>query len=219
MKRTIIIVLCAAFALSNVSCGWSKKAKGAAIGATSGAVIGGVIGNKAGNTAVGAIIGAAIGERAGAHIGNYVDIQAEEMRRDLEGATVTRVGEGIKITFASGILFDVDKWSLQPAGVENIAHLAAILNKYPDTEVLVEGHTDSDGSEEHNLDLSQNRANSAKNSLVSNGVSPGRLTTMAYGEVQPIADNVSDEGKQANRRVEIAVFANDKLKKAAQAGG
>ena len=138
----------------------SNTQKGAVGGAAAGGAIGGIIGHQSGNTAVGAIIGAAVGGAAGAWIGHYMDKQAAEIQRDLEGATVERVGEGIKITFDSGLLFDANKSVLKPASKENLTKLAVILNKYPDTEILLEGHADSEGTEEHNMDLSQRRANS-----------------------------------------------------------
>ena len=222
MKKFVIMAVIAAFAFSLFGCASMKRRdKGAIIGAAAGGVVGGVIGNKAGNTAVGAILGAAIGGAAGAYIGDYMDDQAAEMERDLEGARIERVGEGIKITFASGILFEIDKSSLQPAAQENLTNLATILNKYSDTEVLIEGHTDNTGSNDHNMDLSIRRAQSVANYLESQEVTPIRFRTMGYGEDQPIASNETIDGRSQNRRVEIAIFANDKLKGAAekQVGG
>ena len=213
MKRIIVLLAIVALVIGGIGCASMKKRdKGAIIGATAGAVVGGLIGKQAGNTAVGAILGAAIGGAAGAIIGNYMDKQAEEMKRDLEGATIERVGEGIKITFSSGILFDVNKAELRGDARTNIEKLAVILNKYPDTKIVVEGHTDSDGSDDYNLKLSQLRAQSVANQMSSAQVDPTRFTIMGYGESQPAADNSTSEGKQANRRVEIAIFANDKLK-------
>jgi outer membrane protein OmpA-like peptidoglycan-associated protein len=145
-----------------------------------------------------------------------MDEQAEEIERDLEGAKVERVGEGIKITFDSGLLYDVDKAELKPASKENLTNLAVILNKYEDTDILLEGHTDATGSDEHNLELSKRRAQSVANYLAGQGVRPGRFTEMGYGESQPLADNETASGRAANRRVEVAIFANDKLKKAAK---
>jgi outer membrane protein OmpA-like peptidoglycan-associated protein len=222
MKRLFVVFVIAAFAVSMFGCASMKRRdKGAIIGATAGGVIGGVIGNKAGNTAVGAILGAAVGGAAGAYIGDYMDDQAAEMEADLEGARIERVGEGIKITFASGILFDIDKSTLQPAAQENLTKLATILNKYEDTEVLIEGHTDNTGSNEHNMDLSIRRAQSVANYLETQNVTPTRFRTMGYGEDQPISDNETLDGRTQNRRVEIAIFANDKLKGTAekQVGG
>jgi outer membrane protein OmpA-like peptidoglycan-associated protein len=197
-------------------CGMSNTKKGAGIGAATGGTIGAIIGHQSGNTAVGAIIGAAVGGAAGAYIGNYMDKQAAEMERDLEGAKVERIGEGIKITFESGLLFDVNKAELKPASKSNLTSLATILNKYPDTNILLEGHTDSDGTEEHNLNLSELRAKSVANYLASQQVMEPRFTTMGYGESQPVADNSTASGKSQNRRVEVAIYANDKLKKTAE---
>jgi len=218
MKRITVAIVVAALAIGTISCSqWKKRDKGAAIGAATGAVIGGVIGNKAGNTAVGAILGAVIGGAAGAYIGNQMDKAAEEMKADLEGAKIERVGEGIKITFESGILFDVDKSEVKPEAQANLAKLATILNKYPDTDVLVEGHTDATGSDEYNMDLSIRRSNSVGNYLSGQSVMSNRLRLMGYGETQPATSNDTQEGRQLNRRVEIAVYANDKLKAAAKA--
>ena len=216
MKKYFVAVMIGALLISAIGCGWSKKDRGAIIGAGAGAVIGGVIGDKAGNTAAGAIIGAVVGGAAGAYIGNYMDKQAAEIEKDLEGARVERIGEGIKITFDSGILFDVNKSDLKQAAKTNLGNLAVILNKYEDTEILVEGHTDSDGTSDHNLDLSLRRAQSVSNYMSGQQVLSTRFKMMGYGEDQPIVSNDTPQGKQANRRVEIAIFANDKLKGTAQ---
>jgi outer membrane protein OmpA-like peptidoglycan-associated protein len=194
----------------------SKQDKGVIIGGTTGAVVGGIIGNQSGNTAVGAIIGGAVGGAAGGVIGNYMDKQAEELNSDLEGAKIERVGEGIKITFESGILFDVDKADLRPEAQQNLVKLATILNDYGDTNVLIEGHTDSDGTEEYNQTLSERRANAVSHFLAQQNVTMGRMSTIGYGETQPVADNSTAVGKQANRRVEIAIMANEKLKQEAK---
>jgi outer membrane protein OmpA-like peptidoglycan-associated protein len=216
-KRIVTIALTLAIAAMPVvnGCGTSKTVEGAAIGAAAGGIIGGIIGNQAGSTATGVIIGAAIGGTAGALVGNYMDKQAEEMQRDLEGAKVERVGEGIKITFPSGILFTVNSSDLQPAAQQNIGKLAAILNKYPDTNILVEGHTDSTGSAELNQSLSERRAASVANYAKSMNVKGDRFTTVGFGKTQPVASNSTPDGRQANRRVEIAIFANEDLKEAA----
>ena len=217
MKKVLSVLLIGALLAGAAGCAsMSNQEKGAIIGATSGAVVGGVIGNQAGSTAVGAIIGAAVGGAAGAYIGNYMDKQAAEIDADLEGATVERIGEGIKITFDSGLLFAVGKSDLQPASRTNLTNLAVVLNKYPDTEILIEGHTDATGSEESNLTLSRNRAQSVANFLDSQQVLATRFTIMGYGEAQPIATNETDAGRQDNRRVELAIMANDKLKDAAE---
>jgi outer membrane protein OmpA-like peptidoglycan-associated protein len=197
----------------------SRTAKGAAIGGAAGAVVGGVIGKAAGSTVTGAILGAAVGGAAGLYIGSYMDKQAAEMEKDLEGAKIERIGEGIKITFDSGILFDIDKASLKAASKENLAKLASILQKYEDTDILLEGHTDSTGTEEYNLTLSKQRSQSVANYLAQLKVNPTRFTIMGYGESQPIATNNTVEGRQLNRRVDLGIMANDKLKKVAKSKG
>lgn len=197
----------------------TKTQTGALIGGAGGAAVGAAIGNRAGNTAAGAILGAAVGGAAGAFIGNYMDRQAAEMEQDLEGAKIERIGEGIKITFDSGILFAVDRSELQMDARRNLNELARILNKYDDTDVLVEGHTDSTGPESYNLALSERRAQAVINHLTAVQVDADRLTLQAYGESQPIADNATAEGRAANRRVEIAIWANDDLKAAARRQG
>ncbi|MFP4415645.1 MAG: OmpA family protein [Chitinivibrionales bacterium] len=199
-------------------CSWSNMARGGTIGAGVGGVVGGIIGKRAGNTAVGAIVGAAVGGTAGAAIGRYMDKQAEEIRRDLKGAKVERVGEGIKITFASGILFDIGSAALRAQAQTNVNDLARVLQKYEDTNILIEGHTDSTGSDQLNLRLSEDRASSVARQLKSNGVIGSRISINGYGEDQPIADNGTMAGRQQNRRVEVAIFANDKLKRAARNG-
>ncbi len=217
MKRFAAGVLLLLVVFGALGCAsMSRRDTGVAIGAGAGAVVGGAIGSGSDNTALGAILGAVIGGAAGGIIGNYMDKQAEEMQRDLEGAKIERVGEGIKVTFDSGILFDVDKSDLRPEAKENLVKLAKILNKYDDTNILLEGHTDSDGSEEHNMALSERRARSVAAFLVQQSVSSPRLTIMWYGESQPIADNSTPEGKQLNRRVEVAIMANQDLKQAAE---
>ncbi|MFQ5638743.1 MAG: OmpA family protein [bacterium] len=215
-KRSAGIAVALLF-VSHFSCAsMNNTEKGAIIGATSGGVIGGVIGRSAGNTAIGTILGAAVGGAAGAYIGHYMDKQAEEMQRDIAGAQIERVGEGIKITFDSGLLFDLNKARLKPASKKNLAKLSKILNKYKDTSILLEGHTDATGSEEYNLKLSQLRAQTVSNYLVALGVNPQRFTIMGYGETQPISSNETILGRQENRRVEVAIFANEKLKKIAK---
>jgi outer membrane protein OmpA-like peptidoglycan-associated protein len=217
MKKYGLWVLVVLLVVAFAGCSsMSSTQKGAVIGAASGGAVGAVIGNQAGNTAVGAILGAAIGGAAGAYIGNYMDKQAEEIAADIEGAKVERVGEGIKITFDSGLLFAFDKSDLTETSKANLSKLGTILNKYPDTEILLEGHTDAVGSDEYNMSLSQRRSQAVANHLQTIGVLPTRFTVMAYGETQPVATNDTEEGRALNRRVEVAIFANDKLKKAAE---
>jgi outer membrane protein OmpA-like peptidoglycan-associated protein len=200
------------------ACNWNNAQRGGAIGAGTGAGIGAVIGAQSKNTAVGAIIGAAVGGAAGALIGNYMDKQAAELQKDLENAKVERIGEGIKITFDSGILFNIDSYKLSEASLTNLGDLSRTLQKYNDTNILVEGHTDSTGTEEHNKILSEQRAGAVADFLKSYGVAGMRITTNGYGEAQPVASNATAEGRQQNRRVDIAIFANKKLQRAAEKG-
>ncbi len=221
MKKMKGIILISTLAVSILiyGCGASNAVKGGVIGGVGGGVVGGVIGHYAGNTVLGAIIGAAVGGTAGALIGNYMDKQADEMKNDIAGAKIERVGEGIKITFDSGILFGTNSSTLEPQAKTNISKLAVILNKYPDTNILVTGHTDSDGSEQYNQLLSERRAKIVSDYTEMQGVSFSRFSVVGLGESEPVASNATPEGKRINRRVEIAIFANDKLKKAAENGG
>ena len=217
IKKILIAAVGTVFLMASVNCAsWNKTTRGAVIGGAGGAVVGGVIGHAAGNTILGAIIGAAVGGAAGGIIGSYMDKQAAEMQRDLEGAEIQRIGEGIKITFDSGILFDIDKSNLRPVSETNLVKLAKILNKYPDTNILIEGHTDDTGTDDYNMALSKDRAQSVSHYLATVEVASSRFSIAGYGETQPIVMNDSPEGRQKNRRVDIAVIANDKLKKAAQ---
>lgn len=198
----------------------NNKQKGAVIGSAGGAVIGGVIGNNTGdgNTALGAIIGGVVGGAAGAYIGNRMDEQAKEIEQEIPGAEVERVGEGINVTFdeSSGVYFDTEKFNINAASQESLNKLAAIFKEYPDTNILVEGHTDSQGSDSYNLTLSKNRAQAVTNYLVNNGVSKGRIETKWYGESQPKYDNNTAEGRAKNRRVELAIVANEKMQREAE---
>ena len=187
--------------------------RGAAAGAGAGGAIGAVIGHNTGNTARGAIIGAVLGGAAGAVIGHQMDRQAEDLNRDLgQNAEVSRVGEGIAVTFASGILFPFNSSDVLPAGRENLRQLAQSLQRYPGTEVLIVGHTDNVGSDAYNLDLSNRRAMSAKSYLVQMGIPAERIRTAGRGESEPIASNETDAGRQQNRRVEVAIFASEQYR-------
>ncbi|NGP88163.1 OmpA family protein [Fodinibius halophilus] len=221
-KQLLIITLCIGIlSLTANNCkNWSKTAKGGTIGAGAGALAGAIIGKATGddNTVKGAIIGAAVGGAAGAAIGNYMDRQAREMRKDLENAKVERVGEGIKITFDSGILFSVDSYTLREQSKENIAELAETLKKYDNTNILFAGHTDNTGSESYNKELSEKRAKSVAKYTSFLDVNAERMKIIGYGESDPIASNNTEAGRQENRRVEIAIYANEELKKAAENG-
>jgi outer membrane protein OmpA-like peptidoglycan-associated protein len=205
-----------ALALSISACAsMNNKGKGAAIGGAAGAAVGAVIGNQTGSTARGAIIGAVVGGIAGTVIGNQMDQQAKELKQDIPGATIVRVGEGIAVTFASGLLYDVDSDRIRTEAASNLRNLASSLGKFPNTDLLIVGHTDGTGTTEHNQGLSQRRAIAASDYLVTQGVSLGRLRTSGRGELEPIAENDTENGRLLNRRVEVAIFANAAAKKAA----
>ena len=194
----------------------NNKQKGAVIGATSGAVIGAIIGNnagKGGNGEIGAVIGGVVGGTAGVLIGAKMDKQAQKIEEEIPGATVERVDEAIVITFDenSGVNFETNKYNINNASQQTLNKLVGVFKEYPETNILVVGHTDSVGSEEYNMTLSKNRANSVTNYLLNNGISSSRLTTNWFGETQPMYDNNTSKGKAKNRRVNIAVLPNDKM--------
>lgn len=199
------------------SCKTSNTVKGAAIGGAAGGVLGGVIAGK-NNTVTGVLIGSAVGGATGAIIGRQMDKQAAELRKDLKGAKVERVGEGIKITFDSGLLFGFDQAALTSTSQGNLQSLAETLKKYEDTNILIEGHTDSKGTEEYNQNLSEQRANSVSSYLAGLGVSSTRISDIGYGESMPIATNDTETGRSSNRRVEVAIYANKKMQKLAEKG-
>jgi len=220
LKKVGLLVLIASLGLGcNAVKNANNTQKGAVIGTSGGAVIGGVIGNNIGkgNTVLGAIIGGVVGGAAGGYIGNRMDRQAERIQEEIPGAEVTRVGEGINVTFneGAGVYFDTNKSNIKGTSVETLNKLAGILKEYPKTVILVEGHTDSAGSDEYNLGLSKLRAESVTNYLTSQGIDSNRFTTKWFGESQPVADNTTAEGRSKNRRVEIGILASEELKQEA----
>lgn len=194
----------------------SNTERGAAAGAAGGAVVGGVIGKTQGSTAKGAIIGAAVGGTAGAVIGQQMDKQAQELDEELEGAEVARVGEGIQVTFDNAILFDFDSADLRSTAQQNLSDLASSLQDYPNTELLIVGHTDAVGPEEYNQSLSERRANAAAEFLMRQGITPSRVTTLGKGEMEPVASNETSYGRQQNRRVEVAIYASEEYREQVQ---
>jgi outer membrane protein OmpA-like peptidoglycan-associated protein len=190
----------------------NKTQKGAVIGAAGGGAIGAVIGKAAGNTAMGAIIGAAVGGTAGAVIGHKMDKQAEEMKKVLGDAEVRRVGEGIVIDFKEKVLFGFDRSDLGTNAATNLDKLINVLNKYPDTDIQIIGHTDNKGTDEYNQGLSERRANSVSAYLKNHGINSSRVSTKGMGENDPIASNDTEEGRTQNRRVEFVITANEKMK-------
>jgi outer membrane protein OmpA-like peptidoglycan-associated protein len=213
-NKILSLLLISSLTLATIGCQTSNALKGGAIGGAAGGVIGGLLSKE--NTATGIIVGAAIGGSAGAIIGRQMDKQAEELERELEKAEVERVGEGIKVTFDSGLLFDINKASLNPSSRANLDSLAKTLNKYPETNIIIDGHTDDTGSEKHNMKLSVERATSVETYLKNRGVSASRITTHGFGEALPKADNTTVEGRSQNRRVEIGIVANEKMQEEAK---
>jgi outer membrane protein OmpA-like peptidoglycan-associated protein len=209
--NALILILVVSLTLTGCA-NMSKTGKGAAIGAGAGAAVGAIIGKATGKTATGAIVGAAVGGTAGAIIGRQMDKQAEELEEELEGAKVERVGEGIQITFDSAILFEFGKADLSAQAKTNLNNLAASLKEYPNTEILIAGHTDSVGSEEFNQKLSEQRANTAATYLLEQDITADRMSVIGHGESQPVASNDSDMGRAQNRRVEVAIYATEEYR-------
>jgi outer membrane protein OmpA-like peptidoglycan-associated protein len=187
---------------------WGKRETGGVIGAAAGATVGGIIGNNVGSTARGALIGAVVGGAAGAIIGHQMDQQAKELMMEIPGATVTRVAEGITVTFDSGLLYGFDSDAIRPDAAANLRNLAASLRKYPNTQLLVVGHTDASGSDAYNQALSQRRADAALRFLGDQGIPSSRIAASGRGESEPVASNDTEGGRQTNRRIEVAIYAN-----------
>lgn len=216
LSSTMILTGCQAIQNSN------NTQRGAAAGTAAGAVIGGILGNNIGkgkNAALGAVLGGIIGGAAGGVIGNKMDKQARAIKEALPGAQVERVNEGIKITLSENTVnFDFNSAALTSVSKSNLDKLSEVMTQYPDTNINVYGHTDSKGSDDYNLSLSERRANSVIDYMVSKGVARARLNAMGMGEKDPIASNDSDEGRAKNRRVEFAITANENMIKDAQQG-
>lgn len=218
MKRSIMSVLAiAALVPLFAGCNLSRRDKGAIIGAAAGGAAGGVVGNATGSTARGAIIGAVVGGAAGAVIGHQMDQQAKELSYELPGAVVTRVGEGIAVTFPEGLLFAFDSDDVSVDARQNLQKFAASMSKYPRTNSMIVGHTDSKGTTVYNLGLSERRARATADYLVSQGIERDRLGTVGRGSNEPLATNETNAGREQNRRVEIAIYADEAFRRQAQA--
>ena len=194
----------------------NNKQKGAVIGATGGAILGAIIGNnvgKGGNGELGAVIGGVIGGGAGVLIGNKMDKQAQKIEEEIPGAKVERVDQGIVVTFDenSGVYFATNKYNINESAQTNLDKLAGVFMEYPDTNILVVGHTDNVGADAYNMTLSKNRAQAVTSYLSGKGISSSRFTTHWYGEDQPIGDNTTAEGRAMNRRVNVAIVPNDDM--------
>lgn len=189
----------------------NKTTKGAAVGTAAGGAMGAVIGKAAGNTALGAIIGATVGGATGAIIGREMDKQAAEIEQTVPDAKVERVGEGIVVEFSSAVLFGFDQSGLSADAKANLDKLVKVLHAYPDTNIEVQGHTDSKGTESYNQALSERRAGSVSAYLTASQIVKERITAKGFGETLPKYDNETEEGRAQNRRVEFLITANEKM--------
>jgi len=201
-------------------CGLNKAVQGGGIGAGAGAAVGAGVGAIAGGgkgAAIGAGIGAVLGGTAGAIIGNKMDKQAAELEQ-IEGAQVEKVNEGeaIRVTFESGILYATNSSTLNTTSRASLDKFATSLLNNPDTDVNIFGHTDSTGSDAINNPLSERRAESVYNYLLTKGVSGTRMVYEGFGSTQPVADNSTATGRADNRRVEVYILPNAKMIQEAQ---
>ncbi|PQJ79901.1 OmpA family protein [Polaribacter porphyrae] len=224
-SKNLSIVLIFTILVSLTSCEATKNAnnkqKGAVIGAAGGAIIGAIIGNNVGNgknSELGAVIGGVLGGTAGVLIGKRMDEQAKKIEEEIPGAEVERVDNGIVVTFDenSGVYFDTNKANINNKSKQTLDKLAKVFIEFSDTKILVVGHTDNTGKEAYNLALSEKRAKSVKNYLVSDGIASSRFETLWYGETQPKYDNTTAEGRAKNRRVNVAIVPDEKMKEEAK---
>jgi outer membrane protein OmpA-like peptidoglycan-associated protein len=220
MKKLVIVA--ALFALTVSGCATKAQTGalvGTGVGAAVGAGLGQAIGRNTSATLIGAAAGAVAGGLVGTAIGNYMDKQEADMRQALanaEAASIQRERQVLDeasrrdvdvltVTFKSDYLFAVNSSSLLPGAYDEVNRVAQVLNQYPQTTIVISGHTDSTGSEQYNQALSERRANAVKNALVGMGVNPARMTTIGYGKSKPVASNASEAGRQLNRRVELRI--------------
>jgi outer membrane protein OmpA-like peptidoglycan-associated protein len=209
MARGASALVVAALSVSACQTLNTNRERGVLTGAAVGGAVGGVIGKHQGSTAKGAIIGATVGGVIGGVIGHQMDQQAKKLEQNIPGAVVERVGEGIQVTFESGLLFDFDSDRVKADAAQNLRNLASSLGEYPNTSLLIVGHTDATGTDSYNQGLSERRAQSTASYLVAQGVSATRLRTLGLGETEPVASNATEAGMQKNRRVEVAIYASD----------
>ena len=214
MKKIILVVTVVALLVSSCKTA-NKQQKGTAIGAAGGAAVGAIVGK---GSIWGILIGAAIGGAAGNLIGKKMDDQAKELKQAVPTAEVERVGEGINLTFESGLMFKINSSEISESYKSDLGSAAEVFVKYPETNITIEGHTDDTGSDDYNMTLSEKRAVAVKNFLQSKGVAEQRMTVKWYGETQPKYPNDNEANRQKNRRVELGVVANDKMKEEAKEG-
>jgi outer membrane protein OmpA-like peptidoglycan-associated protein len=210
-KFTAVLALCMLMA-TGCAQPMSKTQQGAVygtgIGAVAGAGLGQAIGGDTKGTLLGAGIGAVVGGLAGAGIGRYMENQEAALQQQFaasDSASIRRDADVLAVTFKSDMLFDTGSTALKPGAYQEINRVSQVLIKYPETRITVAGHTDGDGSEAMNQDLSVRRAENVRNALVAQGVSAARISTLGFGETQPVADNNTAAGKQLNRRVVITI--------------
>jgi len=209
----IIIAITATLLLVSSCSTTNKQQKGTMIGAAGGAAVGAVIGK---GSIWGILLGAAIGGAAGNLIGKKMDEQAKELKQAVPTAQVERVGEGINVTFESGLMFQINSSEISESYKSDLGSAAEVFVKYPETNIIIEGHTDDTGMDDYNMFLSEKRAMAVKTFLHSKGVAEERMSVKWYGESQPKYPNDSEANRQKNRRVELGVIANDKMKKQAK---
>lgn len=185
----------------------AKTKQGALLGGIIGAGAGAIVSDKKGK---GALIGGALGAAGGAVAGSLLDRQEAELRQDLgnQNVDIQNTGDRLIVTLPQDILFDVDSAFVNPGLRSDLLAVANNLQSYPDSTVQIVGHTDNSGGADHNQDLSERRANSVADVLMNGGVAFERIQTFGRGEDQPVASNLTEEGKAQNRRVEIVILPN-----------
>lgn len=204
MKAIKMFLTFALIALLSSSCETAPKwQKGALAGGVLGAGAGAVIGHQTDHAAEGAVIGGAVGALTGGLIGSQLDKQQAELSKVAE---VERAGESeLVVTLREKVLFNIDEYSLKPGAANNLNRVADILIRYPEFDIFVEGHTDSTGKENYNQWLSEKRAETVAEFIISRGVDTARVQIIGYGEIRPVATNETAEGRQQNRRVELHI--------------
>lgn len=212
MKKLFILILSISVLLGCAN--WNNQQKGTAIGSAGGAAIGAAVSK---GSIWGVLAGAAIGGAAGNLIGKKMDQQAKELAQAIPTAEVQRIDEGINVTFDASLVFEINSANLSESYKEDLLRAIPVFEKYADTHILIEGHTDDSGSEEFNMALSEKRSKAVSNFLTENGVEKSRLIEKWYGETQPKYPN-DDENRAKNRRVEMAIYANEEMQEQAKAG-
>ncbi|MEJ2515210.1 MAG: OmpA family protein [Gammaproteobacteria bacterium] len=214
MRKSIIIALSASVTLAACA-NMNREQQGTLIGGIGGAAVGAAVSD---GSIWGVLAGAAIGGLAGNRIGAHMDEQAKELEQAVPTAEVNRVGEGINMTFPAALMFKINSAEISPQYRDDLAAAAEVFKRYPDTNILIEGHTDDTSTDEVNMRVSKARAESVSDFFVSQGVDPARLDEMWYGESQPKYPNDSEANRSKNRRVELAIYANEEMKQAAREG-